>query len=217
VDWDNDGLKDLISGDTNGSVWFFKNTGSANQPVLAKGVQIKAGGKVIKKGTGYENSVTIGTYSKLHFGDYNGDDLRDLLIGNTDKLLVYKNIGSRNKPVFAAPFELKNIGGGFPDRPSPYVFDWDEDGVDDLLVGTDMGEVFFYKNTGTNDIQRLASGKEVKLDFGDKQRYMRHRFDIVDWNNDGIHDIIMGEIHSSMDENGKRQPSGNVWLFLGKK
>ncbi|MCP4727273.1 MAG: VCBS repeat-containing protein, partial [bacterium] len=197
------------------SVWFFKNTGSADQPVLAKGVKIKAGGKVIIKNTGYENSVRIGTYSKLHFGDYNGDDLRDLLIGNTDKLLVYKNIGSINEPVFAAPFELKNIGGGFPDRPSPYVFDWDEDGVDDLLVGTDRGEVFFYKNTGTNEMQRLASGKKVKLDFDYEQIPMRHRFDIVDWNNDGILDIVMGEFHSKIN-NGKRSTNGNVWLFLGK-
>ncbi|MFC1492426.1 FG-GAP repeat domain-containing protein [candidate division KSB1 bacterium] len=216
MDWNNDGLKDLISGDTNGSVWFFKNTGSANKPELAKGVQVKAGGKVIKKGTGYENSVKIGTYSKLHFGDIDGDGLRDLLIGNTDKLLVYKNIGSMTNPVFAAPVDFKNKGGGFPDRSSPYVIDWDEDGVNDLLVGTDNGRVLFYRNTGSNDKPKLAAEKKVNLDFGGGVKTMRHRFDLTDWNNDGKLDIIMGEYHSSTDENGERKPSGGVWVFLGK-
>ncbi len=216
MDWDNDGLKDLISGDTNGSVWYFRNTGTVKNPELARGKLIKAGGKIIKKSITYENGVKIGTYSKLHIADWNGDGLIDILIGNTSEMLYYKNTGNNNDPSFAAPIEMKHAGGKFPDRPSPYVIDWDKDGVVDLLVGTDRGAVFFHRNTGTNKDPELAKGKEVELVFDYDQIPMRQRFDIVDWNNDGIEDIIMGEFHSEI-VNGKRSTNGNVWLFLGKK
>ena len=47
MDWNNDGKKDLISGDCHGNIWTFINIGSDKSPELARGVRVKADGKPI--------------------------------------------------------------------------------------------------------------------------------------------------------------------------
>jgi len=47
VDFNADGEKDLVSGDTKVQVWFFENVGTDEAPVLAEGVRIESDGKPI--------------------------------------------------------------------------------------------------------------------------------------------------------------------------
>jgi hypothetical protein len=53
---------------------------------------------------------------------------------------------------------------------APTIFDFDKDGLDDLIIGTYEGEFRFYKNTGTknapvyNDFTFIqANGKNAKI------------------------------------------------------
>jgi hypothetical protein len=229
VDYNNDGKIDIIAGDSAGTVTVFLNTGTKTKPVLAAGVPVEADGKTItptrrtyKRVDGkYTVDKEVGgshkladSYTKIHLADWNGDDLPDLLVGHNSTMILYRNTGTKAKPVFAAPVEIKPAGGKFPSRPSPYVVDWDGDGKRDLLVGTEGSAVMFYRNTGTNKKPQLAEGKDLGLKVPEPRNY-RWRIDVTDWNNDGKKDILLGNFYSG-EKNGKRTNGGNVWLFLGK-
>ena len=212
MDWNNDGIKDLISGDTNGSVWIFINTGTKEKPVLAEGVQVKAAGKIITQGS----HKLAGPYSKLHYADWDGDGLSDLLIGQNNNIVFYKNVGKKSEPKFNDPVELTNADGSFPSRSSPYVIDWDEDGKKDMVIGTENGNIFFYRNIGTEKSPKLAEAKEIELEFREVERSYRHRLEIIDWNKDGKIDILIGDYYSIRDSENNRKSGGYIWLFLGR-
>ncbi len=83
VDWDGDGLWDLIVGAGDGSVWIYRNTGTAKQPKFA------VGRKLLRKSSrGYkaynldEQPTWHGSRVKVCAVDYNCDGLLDLLVGD---------------------------------------------------------------------------------------------------------------------------------------
>jgi hypothetical protein len=209
VDWDNDGKNDVIAGDTQGNVWLFLNTGTKEKPELAKGKLVEADGKPIKRGS----HPLADTYSKLHVADWDGDGLKDLLIGHSRTVVFYKNVGKKTSPQLKAPVLVKIPEGNFPSRPSPYVVDWDKDGKKDLLVGCETAEIRFYRNEGTDKEPKLAAG--VVLDLkgpSPGNKGYRWRLDVADWNNDGKLDLLVGNrVRSTKPSTG-----GNIWLFLGK-
>ena len=202
MDWDNDGKNDLIAGDTNGSVWLFRNTETRRNPVLAKEKRVKAAGRAIPQG-----HQLADVYSKLHMADWDGDGLKDLLVGHENSVIIYKNEGTQSAPRFKAPARIRIPGRNFPNRPSPYVVDWDGDGKKDLLVGTEVSKVYFYRNTGTNRKPKLARGKVLALNVPRPPAGHTWRIDVTDWNNDGKKDILVGTCTGR---------GGNIWLFLGK-
>lgn len=69
-------------------------------------------------------------------------------------------------PIFANYFNI--TAGGSPITvplgcASPYVYDWDGDGVKDLLFGQfTSGKVQFWKNYGTNAAPVFTSGSYVQ-------------------------------------------------------
>jgi len=80
-------------------------------------------------------------------------------------------------PVFEPEFTIGWNGGGIHDDnygAVPYMVDWDGDGRKDLLVGTYYyGNIYFYKNHGTNndpqfqDRSKLqADGVDIALSYG---------------------------------------------------
>jgi hypothetical protein len=216
---------DLIAGDTAGNVTLFRNIGAREKPELAKGLLVEADGKPItatretykvvnKKAV--VDKVTEGSsklaevYSKIHMADWDGDGLKDLLVGHSTTIVFYKNVGTASAPRFKSPVALRIPEGNFPSRPSPYVVDWDGDGKKDLLAGTESDKVLFYRNVGTDTRPKLDRAKKLDLQGKGFDDGYRCRVEVADWNNDGKMDLLVGNIYSG----GKA--GGNVWLFLAK-
>jgi hypothetical protein len=82
------------------------------------------------------------------FGDLDGDNDEDLLLGNADGTLIYyKNIGVTTPNfVFSSPnFQSIDIGN----NAAPQIVDVDRDGKNDLLIGERSGVLNYYKNNST--------------------------------------------------------------------
>ncbi len=213
MDFNNDGKKDLLAGDTKGQVWLFLNTGTDAAPVLAEGVRLESAGNTIV-GSSSDKASVMGIYSKMHYADFNGDGLDDILIGHTagsgHDIVMYKNIGTKTEPKFAKP-EPVELPGPKVSRPSPYVFDWDGDGKVDLLLGTERAVVYFCRNVGTNKEPKLEKGKKLDIVGDGFDKGYRCRIDVADFNGDGKSDIVVGNFYSA-----KKPSGGNVWVFLRK-
>ncbi len=204
VDINGDGKKDLISGDSRGQVWFFFNKGTAESPELDAGEKVKAAGKVITD----DPKAGMGRYSKLTYGDWDGDGLPDLLIGHDgrERLVWYRNVGKKNAPEFAAPkpMELPSFTTA---RPSPLLADLDKDGKIDLVLGSEHSKIFFARNKGTLKEHDWETPVELNLKIQGEGMGYRCRPCVADWNNDGKPDLLVGD---------RSRKGGNVWLFLGQ-
>ena len=138
--------------------------------------------------------------------DLNGDGLLDLLLADVDypglTLLVNggdpENALMVNQMDFPPQYPVK-----LPSMPVPYFTDIDNDGDDDLLVSPfdpdpmaseGFESIWLYLNHGTNDAPdfRLYTKSFLQdnmLDFGTGAFPV-----IVDWDGDGLLDIVVGSI-----------------------
>lgn len=79
ADWDGDGKPDLIVGNGNGSVVFYRNLGTKTEPKLAAGVNLLE--PIVQEGAN-QNSKRSGGRAKVSVTDWNGDGKPDLLVGD---------------------------------------------------------------------------------------------------------------------------------------
>ncbi len=188
VDWNNDSNHDLLVGDTNGDVIIYLNTNNNTNPILDSGTVI------LNNGDDRATPVV---------NDWNEDGKKDLLVGNlTGNIQVYLNVGTDSAPSFSTPNNLQ-VGGSVFDigsRAAPRINDWDGDGLKDILVGEVSGNIYYLRNVGTNSNPVFNSSEKLLLLTASPLTYIsnpastapRSRLDIVDWNEDGLTDIVVG-------------------------
>jgi hypothetical protein len=189
-DYDHDGQRDLLVGTgKEGYVYFHRNVGSDAQPLLASGVQLTVGAAAL--------TVTARATPYVH--DWDEDGLEDLLCGVGDgQVCFFRNIGTAQSPAYA-PAVLLRAGGAaldLGDRSVVRVFDWDGDGLKDL-VGSASYNVSWCRNTNRNSspvleppvavMAPVAGSGLVAINTG-----YRMRLELVDWNNDGVLDLLIG-------------------------
>lgn len=178
-------------GDGNGNVFIYKNTNNNTNPILDSGTFVL-----------YNNDDRATPI----FEDWNGDGYMDLIVGNlTGTIQVYENQGTDANPSFSSYTNLQVGGTDFDlttgsDRSAPRIYDWNRDGLKDILVGDVTGYIYYLQNVGTNDAPVFNTAQQMLLRDGSPLRYIsdpfstgpRSRLDITDWNNDGYADIVVG-------------------------
>lgn len=82
------------------------------------------------------------------FGDLDGDSLNDMVTGNNSGyLFFYKNNGTAKPYTSITTPQLGGIDAG--EFAKPFIYDLNEDGLSDIIVGNKEGRVNYYWNFGT--------------------------------------------------------------------
>ncbi len=170
ADIDGDGLQDLFVANfyrykptlsKESSIAYYKNTGTATNPIFS----------LVDNDFLNFSSASLGLHIIPTFGDIDGDNDQDLIVGLENGLLqLYKNNGTPNTANFAVtPVLLQdnsgvNISSG--QYATPQLFDLNKDGLLDLIVGRKTGELMYYENIGTSSAAsfQLANDTLGKID-----------------------------------------------------
>ncbi|HEY1375984.1 MAG TPA: FG-GAP-like repeat-containing protein [Gemmataceae bacterium] len=138
VDWNGDGVIDLLVGDIGGNVYLVPNEGTPQKWAFGKERQLTVGGKELRVDGGDAGPFAC---------DWDGDGKTDLLVGAGDgSVWFYRNVGTKAAPELAAGVRLVAPGDAVygPDAPKEprrgirskvCAVDWFGTGRLDLLVG----------------------------------------------------------------------------------
>ena len=151
-DYNNDGLKDLIIGNYG---YFIPN----NDPISSLALFENTGNDSIPEFTlidrDWLNISTINLNTNLNipalnlsptFGDLNGDNDKDLIIGDADgKIHLFTNTGNGNFQLSNANYQNIDIG----QFAHPQLIDVNRDGVTDLIIGEQDGTINYLPNSGS--------------------------------------------------------------------
>ena len=191
VDIDGDGDQDFFVGAQDGTIRYYKNSGTTTVPVFT--VQTGVNNPL--------NSVSVYSYSTAAFVDIDGDGDQDAFIGQDDGTVsYYKNTGTAIAPVFTlqagAANPLNGVDVGYYSAPA--FVDIDGDGDKDAFIGADDGTLHYYKNTGTSaaPVFTLQSGANDPFNGVDIGALAVPGF--VDIDGDGDQDVFIGEVYGSI-------------------
>lgn len=201
--WNDDEHKDLIVGDALGQVYLYVNIGGDSAPLFGVGVPLEVGEPGLKA------PIDVGYRATPVFADWNGDGLRDLVVGAIDgRIHLFINSGSDTDPDFLAETFAQTPAGDLEIdgiRSSPVVMDLDGDGDMDLLSGNTNGQVLYYENIGSGVAPLFDGFSPIEADGVpiDYAGTPRSRPFVGDWTGDGYLDLLVG------------QASGGVHLYEG--
>jgi WD40 repeat protein len=185
VDWNQDGKKDLIVGDSDGQISIFLNTNTDDAPVFA------ASAKLLVSGSTFD----CGLQAAPFVVDWNNDGKKDVLCGNdVGRVILLANEGTNAAPLFPT-YSYLRVGAGFLDaggKASPLAIDWNGDGKKDLICGCEAGTLLYYENTGTDAGPAFSGSARLQAGGSDIDVGYYSRPAASDWNGDGKTDLLVG-------------------------
>ena len=154
------------------------------------------------------SDIIVPGYSVPSLVDWDNDLLKDLIVGQGGsygdaKVRVYLNVGTEADPCFADYFYVQSDGRDLACPAQgclgcfPRVVYWDQDEHKDLLVGQADGTVKIFLNVTDDNEPAFDAGANVKVGSGDAWNLdvgARATPVLVDWNEDGMLDIVSGAL-----------------------
>lgn len=147
IDWNKDGLMDLVMLDHEGYLAFFERFKKRGKLYLKPGQRIfknadaKLNNNLLRLN---EREAGGSGRRKIAFADWDGDGDLDLLANSTN-IEWYENLGEKEgNTIFKHKGNIVNIKlAGH--TTSPTVVDWDKDGKPNLLIGAEDGHFYYVK------------------------------------------------------------------------
>ncbi|GAA5224763.1 FG-GAP repeat domain-containing protein [Membranihabitans marinus] len=219
-DWDGDGLEDIVAGNGVGNIVFVKNLGglipSWDAPKLLEvnGQPIR----IIPTESNPRTSRPHWGYVTIDVGLWDEDKLPDILANDHNgNVVLFKNIGSKKSPKLAPAQAVEVEWEGHPLRPtwspgnatgnellapwrtSPFIMDFNQDGLNDLVMLDHEGYLAVYPRS-QKDGQLLLHHPQRNIVFPDGSPILlnqlknkssgRLKITFADWDGDGLEDLV---------------------------
>ena len=217
-DLDGDGDSDLILGLASGEVLMLENEGTPSSPRWGRPRHIDVDDGFTRRVAGPSGSIqgpseALWGYFAPELGDWTGNGLPDILVGNIlGTYMLFRNIGTRTTPRFAAPQELMLNGETFVScwRVKPILVYIDGDGNVEMIALDPHGCLRIYRRADRDDPQaikkgdllRKTDGSPIKADATGRLDGFtgrgRNKLCACDWDGNGLCDILSGRGGSSL-------------------
>ncbi len=204
VDFNGDQKPDIICGEFRDGFTFFENVGTLQSPLFKPGVPLTHGDKKILMDLCMITPVAY---------DYNGDGWMDLIVGDEDgRVAIVEHTGKviDGMPLFMEPRYFRQYAAEvkFGALATPYGYDWDGDGLDDILAGNTAGQIAFIKNLGgspakwdapmlleaNGEIIHIQAGPSGSIQGPAEAKWGYTTLSVADWNHNGLPDLIVNSI-----------------------
>lgn len=179
-DLDNDADQDIVVGrDTHGFV-YYQNNGTPQSGVWEVNAAVFTG---LGDDTYWNSQALV---------DLNGDSTFDLVYGTAEgPLHYYENNGTPTVPSWQVNTSLfggvLDVGGAS----NPFFYDFDNDGDLDLISGSQMGDIVYYKNIGTSV---SPAWQEDSDNFSSIDHSIYSAITLGDVYGNGLADALCGDI-----------------------
>ncbi|MDA3886720.1 MAG: FG-GAP-like repeat-containing protein [Candidatus Delongbacteria bacterium] len=154
------------------------------------------------------SSINVGDYNDPAITDLDGDGLLDLLIGEAlGNINHFEQSGPNSYSFTLVTSNFNSINYGLWGSPSPSFTDLDGDGLIDMIIGHNNGNLYHYEQNSVNSTSfTLITSSFNSIDVGS---YSQPEFTDID--NDDLLDLMIGE--SSGNINHYEQDSLNSTSF----
>lgn len=243
VDWDSDGDVDLIVGQEDGRVAFLEHTGRVadGMPVFAEPQFFQQEADDVKFGAlvtpvsvdwdadGDEDLVCGNTAGEIGL-------IENLDGGNPPRWAAPRLLEAGGAPIRILAGTNGSIQGPAEEKwgyTTIDVADWDHDGLPDIVANSIRGRVVWYRNTGTRQQPELAEAAPITVawdgpppkpawnwwDPADNELATQWRTTpcIVDWNQDGLNDLLMLDHEGYLALFRRERQDGELILRPGER
>ena len=166
ADFDGDGDLDLLCGEFLDGFTYFENIGSRTGPRYAAGRKLDD-----NLGQPLVMHLQMITPTAI---DWDGDGDMDLIVGDEDgRVALVENTGKLrgNAPVFLPPqyFQQQADTLKFGALSTPFAYDWDGDGDEDILCGNTAGNIGYFENLGpgADGLPKWSAPSLIKVQSAD--------------------------------------------------